>query len=237
MLDNGNEKDWFNSPVILAAAATAVVAITFLIPWELTDQHPVVDLHLFAKRNFRVGCITLGLAYFAFMGVNIVFPLWLQTTVGYTATWAGLAVAPTGLLGIILAPIVGRNMMRMNLRLAASFAFCVFGIAVFWTATLNETATFAQFATPRFLQGLGHRIFLPAVESNRDVGRRLERSGLSRRLEQLRAHHVGQLFDGNHGVGLESAHRLPSCGAHGTRQQFRAGLDPLPGGTRRARHT
>jgi MFS transporter, DHA2 family, multidrug resistance protein len=159
MLDNGNEKDWFSSPMIVAAAVSAVLALSFLIPWELTDKHPVVDLHLFAKRNFRVGTITLGLAFFAFSGVNIVFPLWLQTTVGYTATWAGLAVAPVGLLGLIVAPIVGRNMMKLNLRLAASFAFCVFGISVFWTATLNESASYFQFATPRFLQGLGMAFF------------------------------------------------------------------------------
>jgi MFS transporter, DHA2 family, multidrug resistance protein len=159
MLDNGNEKDWFNSPVILSAAIAAVAAIAFFIPWELTDKHPVVDLRLFTKRNFRVGTLTLGLAFFAFSGVNIIFPLWLQTTVGYTATWAGLAVAPVGLLGLIVAPIVGRNMMRINLRLAASFAFCVFGFTIFWTATLNETASFIQFATPRFLQGLGMAFF------------------------------------------------------------------------------
>jgi DHA2 family multidrug resistance protein len=54
---------------------------------------------------------------------------------------------------------VGRNMMRLNLRLAASFAFCIFGFSVFWTATLNETASFIQFATPRFLQGLGVAFF------------------------------------------------------------------------------
>ena len=174
MLDNGNERDWFNSPMILAAAATALVALTFLIPWELTDNHPVVDLHLFGRRNFLIGCISLGLAYFAFMGVNIVFPLWLQTTVGYTATWAGLAVAPVGLLGLVLAPIVGRNMMRLNLRLAASFAFSIFAIAVFWTATLNDTASFIQFATPRFVQGIGivffflplNQIILSGVASN-----------------------------------------------------------------------
>src|SRR5271169_610903 len=81
MLDNGNEKDWFNSPVILAAAVMATIAIAFFIPWELTDKHPVVDLHLFAKRNFRVGTGTLALAFFAFSGINIIFPLWLQTTV------------------------------------------------------------------------------------------------------------------------------------------------------------
>ncbi len=159
MLDNGNEKDWFNSPVILSAAVAAIVAVAFFIPWELTDKHPVVDLHLFAQRNFRVGTCTLALAFFAFSGVNIVFPLWLQTTVGYTATWAGLAVAPVGLLGLLIAPIVGRNMMRLNLRLAASFAFCVFGFSVFWTATLNDSASYFQFATPRFLQGLGMAFF------------------------------------------------------------------------------
>ena len=159
MLDNGNEKDWFSSPAISIAGLVALICVAFLIPWELTDKHPVVDLHLFARRNFRVGTCVIGVAYFALSGVNVLFPLWLQTTVGYTATWAGLAVAPVGLLALVAAPIVGRNMNRLNLRLAASFAFCVFGFAIFWAATLNDTATFSQFATPRFLQGLGIAFF------------------------------------------------------------------------------
>ena len=154
MLDNGNDKDWFSSSAIIAAAVTALISLCFLIPWELTDRHPVVDLHLFTRRNFRIGTIVIGFAYFGLSGINIIFPLWLQTTMGYTATWAGLAVAPVGLLALVASPLVGRNMNRLNLRLAASFAFCVFGGAIFWTATLNDQASFAQFATPRFLQGL-----------------------------------------------------------------------------------
>ncbi len=159
MLDNGNDKDWFNSSTILAAAVISVVSLTFLIPWELTDKHPVIDLHLFSRRNFRVGTVVVGVGYFGLSAVNIIFPLWLQTTLGYTATWAGLAVAPVGLLAMAAAPLIGRNMNRMNLRLAASFAFCVFGAAVFWASTLNEQASFAQFATPRFFQGLGLAFF------------------------------------------------------------------------------
>jgi DHA2 family multidrug resistance protein len=50
-------------------------------------------------------------------------------------------------------------MNRLNLRLAVSFAFIIFGCAIFWTATLNDTASFSQFATPRFLQGLGVALF------------------------------------------------------------------------------
>lgn len=159
MLDNGNEKDWFSSPVIIAAGVVSLVSVAFLIPWELTDKHPVIDLHLYSRRNFRVGTAVIGVSYFAFSGINIIFPLWLQTTVGYTATWAGLAVAPVGLLALVIAPIVGRNMNRLNLRLATSFAFCVFAFAIFWAASLNDTASFGQFVTPRFLQGLGVAFF------------------------------------------------------------------------------
>jgi DHA2 family multidrug resistance protein len=159
MLDNGNEKDWFNSPIIVMAGLISLISVSFLIPWELTDKHPVIDLHLFERRNFRVGTAVIGVAYFALSGVNVIFPLWLQTTVGYTATWAGLAVAPIGLLALVAAPLVGRNMNRLNLRLAASFAFVVFAFAIFWAATLNDTASFSQFATPRFLQGLGIAFF------------------------------------------------------------------------------
>jgi DHA2 family multidrug resistance protein len=159
MLDNGNERDWFGSPVIVIAALVSLISIAFLIPWELTDKHPVIDLHLFSRRNFRVGTAVIGVSYFSLSGVNVIFPLWLQTTVGYTATWAGLAVAPVGLLALVAAPIVGRNMNRLNLRLAASFAFCVFGAAIFWAATLNDTASFWQFASPRFMQGLGIAFF------------------------------------------------------------------------------
>jgi DHA2 family multidrug resistance protein len=159
MLDNGNEKDWFGSSEIVLAGLVSLVSIAFLIPWELFDKHPVIDLHLFERRNFRVGTAVIGVAYFALSGINVIFPLWLQTTVGYTATRAGLAVAPVGLLALVAAPIVGRNMNRMNLRLAASFAFCVFAFAIFWAATLNDTASFSQFATPRFLQGLGIAFF------------------------------------------------------------------------------
>jgi DHA2 family multidrug resistance protein len=50
-------------------------------------------------------------------------------------------------------------MGRMNLRLAVTFAFCVFGTAIFWCATLTDQASFGQFALPRFFQGLGLAFF------------------------------------------------------------------------------
>ncbi len=159
MLDNGNNKDWFDSPAIVAAAVLAAVCITYLIAWEWTDRHPVVDLHLFGYRNFRVGVIGLSLGFLAFFGAAVLFPLWLQTTNGYTATWAGLATAPVGIIGVLFMPILGRNIGKMNLRLMSTIAFITFGVTMYWMSTLNETATFWQLAAPRFWQGFGVAFF------------------------------------------------------------------------------
>ncbi len=163
MLDNGNELDWFGSPVIVTAAVVSTLCLTFLIPWELKDPHPIVDLHFFERRNFRVGTLCVAVAYFAFMGSNIIFPLWLQTNLGYTATWAGLAVAPVGILSLFVSPILGKNMHRVDLRVVVSGAFCVFTGTMYWMSTLNQSADFLQLAAPRFWQGLGVAGFFLAL--------------------------------------------------------------------------
>ena len=159
MLDNGNEKDWFASGEILTAAVIGIVAIAFLIPWELTDRHPIVDLSLFKQRNFRIGTMSVAIAYFAFMGINIIFPLWLQTALHYTSTWAGFAMAPVGFVAIVMAPLVGRNLHRINLRLAPSIAFVILAIALVWMGSQNDQISFNQTAAPRFFMGFGLSLF------------------------------------------------------------------------------
>ncbi|UPG84164.1 DHA2 family efflux MFS transporter permease subunit [Luteibacter aegosomatis] len=159
MLDNGNDHDWFASPMILALGLVALVALVFLIVWELTAKYPVVDLSLFKRRNFTVGVIALSLGMLAFFGINVVFPLWLQTTLGYTATWAGLATAPVGILAFLISPIIGRNIQRLELRAVVTFAFLVFAFTSFWFAGFNSGASYATLVLPRFIMGIAIACF------------------------------------------------------------------------------
>jgi DHA2 family multidrug resistance protein len=154
MLDNGNDHDWFSSPMIATLGLVALVCLTFLIAWELNAKHPVVDLSLFRRRNFTVGVSAQSLGMFAFFGINVVFPLWLQTTLGYTATWAGLATAPVGILAFLLAPILGRNLHRLELRAVVTFAFIVFAGTSYWFSTFDSSASFNSLILPRFVMGI-----------------------------------------------------------------------------------
>lgn len=159
MLDNGNDNDWFSSPMILTLGLIALVCLTFLIVWELLAKHPVVDLSLFKRRNFTVAVTALSLGMMAFFGINVVFPLWLQTTLGYTATWAGLASAPVGVLAFVMAPIIGANIQRLELRAVVTFAFLVFAGTSFWFASFDSAASFSTLILPRFVMGIGIACF------------------------------------------------------------------------------
>jgi DHA2 family multidrug resistance protein len=159
MLDNGNDNDWFSSPMILALALIALVCLTFLIVWELMAKHPVVDLSLFKRRNFTVAVVALSLGMMAFFGINVVFPLWLQITLGYTATWAGLASAPVGVLAFLMAPVIGANIRRLELRAVVTFAFLVFAGTSFWFASFDSSASFSTLIFPRFVMGIGIACF------------------------------------------------------------------------------
>lgn len=85
MLDEGKDKDWFASGYIVILGVLTVVGLVLLVAWELTEEHPVVDLSLFRHRNFTVGtiCISLGFLFY-FAGV-VMMPMMLQTRLGYTS--------------------------------------------------------------------------------------------------------------------------------------------------------
>ncbi len=162
MLDQGRELDWFNSPEIIALAVVAAISLTALIIWELTEDQPIVDLHLFGSRNFAIGTMVSGIAFMGFFGLAVILPLWLQTQMGYTATWAGWVMAPTGVLAILLMPTIGRNVHRMDVRKIATFSFLVFAICSFWRANFNTDVTIAYVLGPQWLQGVATAcLFVP----------------------------------------------------------------------------
>ncbi|MFC3395335.1 DHA2 family efflux MFS transporter permease subunit [Brenneria rubrifaciens] len=161
LLDRGKELDWFNSTEIIVLAIIAVVSVTFLIIWELTDSSPIIDLKLFKSRNFTVGTLCISLAFLLHIGTLVLQPQLLQTVFGYTATWAGLAMAPIGILPLFLAPLIGRFSEKFDMRYLVTFSFIVFACCFFWRAlTYEPSMGFAAAVWPQFIQGLAIATFL-----------------------------------------------------------------------------
>jgi DHA2 family multidrug resistance protein len=232
MVDKGKELDWFGSTEIVVLALVAAVGFAFFLIWELGAAQPIVDLRLFAQRHFLMGTLSLSVAYGLVFGNIVLLPLWLQQYMGYTATWAGLAMAPVGLLAIVLSPWVGKNVSRIDPRWLATAAFIGFAAVLWMRSNFNTQADFGTILLPTLLQGAAMAFFFIPLQTIAFAGLPLERmpaaAGLSN-FVRITAGAVGTsvfttLWESR--AGLHHANLAQSIGqANGTAMQTLAGLE------------
>jgi DHA2 family multidrug resistance protein len=164
MLDKGKDLDWFASPEIVALAIAAALAFCLFLVWELTDEHPVVDLSLFRNRNFSTGTLAVALSYGAYFGSIVLLPLWLQQYMGYTATDAGLVLAPVGFLALFLTPIVGRTSGKIDPRILATTSLVVFAGVAWMRSRFNTEVDIWTLVVPTIIQGAAVScFFIPLI--------------------------------------------------------------------------
>jgi MFS transporter, DHA2 family, multidrug resistance protein len=164
MLDKGKDLDWFASPEIVALGVAAALGFCLFLVWELTDEHPVVDLSLFANRNFSAGTLAVALSYGAYFGSIVLMPLWLQQFMGYTATDAGLVLAPVGFLALVLTPIVGRTSGKVDPRILATVSLVVFAVVAWMRSRFNTEVDLWTLVVPTIIQGAAVAcFFIPLI--------------------------------------------------------------------------
>jgi DHA2 family multidrug resistance protein len=144
---------------VVGLGVVAVVGLAFFLAWELTEEHPVVDLRLFKGRNFWTGTVAISVGYGLFFGNVVLLPLWLQQYMGYPSIDAGMLLAPVGLFAIVLSPIVGKNISKVDPRYLASFAFVVFAVVLLMRSHFNTQADFGTIMLPTVVQGIAMAFF------------------------------------------------------------------------------
>ncbi|WP_425228315.1 DHA2 family efflux MFS transporter permease subunit [Sphingomonas sp.] len=163
MLDLGKNADWFASPHVVLLAVVAAIAFVAWVIWELTDANPTVDLTLFRRRNFALGGIAFAIGYAVFFANILILPLWLQTQLGYTASWAGLVAAPGGLVAVILTPFVARLSGKVDVRILATVAFVAFFTSYYLRSQFTTAIDVHTLIVTALVQGVGMSCFFLAM--------------------------------------------------------------------------
>jgi DHA2 family multidrug resistance protein len=116
---------------------------------------------LFKSRNFTVGCLCISLAYMLYFGAIVLLPQLLQEVYGYTATWAGLASAPVGLIPVIA--VADHRQVRQPARHETigdvQLSLCMRCASTGAPILLNRVWTFGASAWPQFIQGFAIACF------------------------------------------------------------------------------
>lgn len=159
MLDKGREEDWFASNFIVALAVIALVGFIAFLIWELTDKHPVVDLSVFKQRGFTIGVFAQSATYAGFFSSVVLIPLFLQTNLGYTATYSGYAMAFMGMMAVVMSPVAAMLISRIDVRWIISFGVVWLGLIALLRTGWTTQMDFFTIAMPQFLQGIGMPFF------------------------------------------------------------------------------
>jgi DHA2 family multidrug resistance protein len=165
MLDKGKDLDWFNSPVIISLTVFALISFVFFLIWELTDRNSIIDLRLFAGRNFLGGTVAISIAYAVFFANLVLLPQWMQGYLDYRSVDAGLVTAPLGIFAVVLIPFLAKIMPRSDARVIATLSF--FGFAAVFFMRSNYTTGVDTYALvlPTLLQGIPSALFfVPLTE-------------------------------------------------------------------------
>lgn len=162
VLDKGQEDDWFSSGFIAGSAAISALALISVVIWELSREDPIVDLGLLGNRNFAIANILMFMLGFVLLGSTTLLPQYVQELLGYTAVDAGLVISPGGFAMLILMPVVGRMMGKVDARYMIAFGLAVCSLALYAMTAVDLTVDFWSIAIYRLFQSAGLAfLFIP----------------------------------------------------------------------------
>jgi len=163
MLDIGREHDWFADTTVVILAIVAAVGLAAFIVWELTDEHPIVNLRIYRYRGFTVGSLTMAMGFGAYFAGIVIIPQWMQLSLGYSATQAGITTALTAAVGIFFARIPPRLNARYDPRIILTGALLWIGCATLMRIQWTSGADFWTLALPQAIMGIGMPFFFITV--------------------------------------------------------------------------
>jgi MFS transporter, DHA2 family, multidrug resistance protein len=159
MLDLGKDLDWFASTEIIMLSLLALVGFAVFLIWELTHEHPIVNLRVFRHCGFAVAVLTMSMGYACFFALNVLTPLWLQTNMLYTPSQTGYTTAWTALFSICIAPIVTKFANRVDRRRLISAGALWLALVTGLRMFSNTDMTYWDIVFPLMIMGLGMPTF------------------------------------------------------------------------------
>jgi DHA2 family multidrug resistance protein len=159
ILDKGQEDDWFGSHIITAFTILCVTALVSLLVWEIVQlrqgKKPILNLKLFLNKTFAVSFTLMFVLGFALYGTTVLIPQFVQTLLGYTAELAGLVISPGGVMVMVMMPLVGFLVGKVDPRYLIAYGFFISAAALALMHTLNLGVSYEYIMLLRVFQASG----------------------------------------------------------------------------------
>ncbi len=157
VLEHGQQDDWFENGTIVTLSVVSVFGLLAFIWRELTYSYPIVNLRVLNDGNLRIGTLMSFIMGFGLYGSTLIIPIYTQSTLGWTATDAGLLLIPGSITTALMMPVIG-NLIQKGVpqTYMVAVGFLVFFLFTYWMHNVMTPDTGVEhFFWPLILRGVG----------------------------------------------------------------------------------
>ncbi|WP_375415077.1 DHA2 family efflux MFS transporter permease subunit [uncultured Bradyrhizobium sp.] len=155
VLEEGPQYEWLQDTSVAVCAAVCVVSAIAFFYRVLTAQEPIVDIRTFTNRNFAVGCLISFCVGIGLYGLTYIYPRYLAEVRGYSALMIGETMFVSGITMFLTAPIVGRLMQKVDMRLIIAAGIVIFALGSWQMTSITRDYDFYELLVPQILRGIG----------------------------------------------------------------------------------
>ncbi|HET9870026.1 MAG TPA: DHA2 family efflux MFS transporter permease subunit, partial [bacterium] len=155
VLERGQADDWFASAHILVMALVAGVSLPGFIWWELTTEHPILDLRLYKNPALLNGTLLMGAVGFMLYSLIFFVPIFASNILGLDSGQTGNLFVPAALLAGFMMPVIGSQFSKYDPRAFMFLGLLAIEGCLLFLAHFTPQSTYQDLVDSQLIRGLG----------------------------------------------------------------------------------
>lgn len=165
VLEEGNNKDWFNDHHIVMGTIAMVIGGFIFFRRVFKVDLPVVDLRAFSNTNFAFGSLFSFVMGVGLYGLTYLYPLYLGRIRGYDSLMIGETMFVSGAAMFLTAPIAGMLSNKLDPRVMMMIGFAGFGLGTYMMTGITGDWDFYELLVPQILRGCSLMICMVPINN------------------------------------------------------------------------
>lgn len=165
VLDQGNQKDWFESRMIQTSLIIAVIGLVYFVYRSFKTRSPAAPIWMISNTNLALSSIMMAIFVSGVFGLTSQLPMMLEGVLGYPVDTTGFILAPRGLAAAITLIITAKYMNNARLKGSVTIGVLLCVASGWIMSHYSENIDFFWIILPSIIQGCGMGLVFSSLSS------------------------------------------------------------------------
>ncbi|WEV71617.1 DHA2 family efflux MFS transporter permease subunit [Lactobacillus sp. ESL0785] len=145
----------WSSPVVLGLLVLGIIVLFFYGKRQLHLTEPVLNLHVFNKRAFTLGALSVMVDFAIILSAMYLLPQYLQKGLSLPVAITGLIMLPGGIINAVVSAFAGRMYDSLGAKIPAILGFILAIVGIVMLLMSNSHSSLAYVVAAHIILMVG----------------------------------------------------------------------------------